>query len=110
MPGWHPLGCLAADCKRGLVRAQWDKTAWQALLEPTDACFGAVLSPPEAAEHPHMRARGVYVEQDGTLQAVPAPRFDGEAYAPGAPCAPGAHTQLVREQLAAQGAKAVWRP
>ena len=48
---------------------------WQALLESTDVCFGAVLSPVEAAAHPHMRARGVYGEQGGVLQAAPAPRF-----------------------------------
>lgn len=83
---------------------------WQALLEPTDACFGAVLSPLEAAHHPHMAARGVYAELDGALQAMPAPRFDGAAYAPGPACAPGAHTEAVRQALADGGAAAVWRP
>jgi len=82
---------------------------WQALLEPTDVCFGAVLSPLEAAEHPHLRARGTYLEQGGTLQAMPAPRFDGAAYAPGPECAPGAHTRQVLEQLDQGGAAAVWR-
>ena len=82
---------------------------WQALLEPTDACFGAVLSPPEAARHPHLRARGTYFEQGGTLQAAPAPRFDGTAYAPGPACEPGEHTQQLREQLGAGGAAAAWR-
>ena len=110
---------------------QWDKAAWplrrarlaalflaqprshwQALLEPTDACFGAVLSPAEAARHPHMQARGVYTEREGTLQAVPAPRFgldSPQAYEPGAMCAAGAHTQQVLETLARSGAAAVWR-
>ncbi|MHA7599931.1 CaiB/BaiF CoA transferase family protein [Alicycliphilus sp. T452] len=110
------------------VGDQWDKAAWpgrrarlaalflaqprahwQALLEPTDVCFGAVLSPVEAAEHPHMRARGVYTERAGVLQAMPAPRFDGAPYLPGDGCAPGAHTGQVLAQLAGQGAKAVWR-
>ena len=110
------------------VGDQWDKAAWparrarlaalfltqprahwQALLEPTDVCFGAVLSPVEAAEHPHMRARGVYREHQGAFQAVPAPRFDGAPYLLGDMCAPGAHTEQVLAQLAAQGAKAVWR-
>ncbi len=107
---------------------QWDKAAWprrrarlaalflgqprahwQALLEPTDACFGAVLSPLEAAQHPHLRARGVYAEHGGMLQAMPAPRFDGAPYAPGAMCAAGAHTDAVRQQWGAGGAPAVWR-
>lgn len=122
------LATLGLQDDADFATDQWDKAAWparrarlaalflsqprahwQAQLEPTDACFGAVLSPPEAAEHPHMRARGVYVEQDGTLQAVPAPRFDGAAYAPGEACAPGAHTQQVREQLLHEGALGVWR-
>ena len=107
---------------------QWDKSAWplrrgrlaalflaqprahwQALLEPTDACFGAVLSPPEAARHPHMRARGIYAEHQGVLQAVPAPRFDGAAYAPGALHPAGAHTREVLDALAQSGAAAAWR-
>lgn len=62
---------------------------WQALLEPTDACFGVVLSPVEAAQHPHMRARDVYSERQGVLQAAPAPQHDGAAYEPGEACAPG---------------------
>jgi alpha-methylacyl-CoA racemase len=76
------------------------------LLEPTDVCFGSVLSPLEAAQHPHLRARGVYGEQGGVLQAAPAPRFDGAAYAPGEICASGAHTRAVLEGLNADGA---WR-
>ena len=107
---------------------QWDKAAWprrrarlaalflgqprahwQALLEPTDACFGAVLSPVEAAQHPHLRARGTYAEPGGVLQAAPAPRFDGAAYAIQDACEVGAHTQQVREQLGSGGAGAVWR-
>ena len=82
---------------------------WQALLEPTDACFGVVLSPVEAAWHPHMRERGVYMERDGLLQAMPAPRFDGVAYAPAETCAPGAHTEQMLNTLAEGGAAALWR-
>lgn len=48
---------------------------WCALLEGSDACFAPVLSLSEAPEHPHMRARGVYREVGGTLQAAPAPRL-----------------------------------
>jgi acetyl-CoA hydrolase len=48
---------------------------WCALLEGTDACFAPVLSPSEAAQHPHMKARGTYAKVDGVLQANPAPRF-----------------------------------
>ena len=50
---------------------------WRTLLEGTDACFAPVLDPDQAARHPHMAARGVYVEANGVLQAAPAPRFSG---------------------------------
>ena len=48
---------------------------WSALLEGRDTCFAPVLSPEEAARHPHLVARNVYTERDGMLQANPAPRF-----------------------------------
>lgn len=51
------------------------RAEWCALLEGTDVCFAPALSPDEAASHPHMAARQVYQEQDGVLQAAPAPRF-----------------------------------
>ncbi|MFZ2857865.1 CaiB/BaiF CoA transferase family protein [Acidovorax sp.] len=129
-PQFHALllEVLGLACDPDFTGPQWDKAAWparrarlaalflaqprahwQALLEPTDACFGAVLSPVEAAGHPHMQARGVYAERQGVLQAAPAPRFGGAAYAPGEACAPGAHTQSVMESLGHSGARAVWR-
>ncbi|WP_431845957.1 CaiB/BaiF CoA transferase family protein [Allosphingosinicella sp.] len=48
---------------------------WCGLLEGSDACFAAVLNPDEAAEHPHMLARGTYCEVGGVRQPAPAPRF-----------------------------------
>lgn len=51
---------------------------WQALLEGTDACFAPVLPPIESRDHPHMKARAVWREVAGALQAAAAPRFDGE--------------------------------
>jgi alpha-methylacyl-CoA racemase len=40
-----------------------------------DVCFAPVLTLPEAAAHPHNRARGVFIEVDGVMQPAPAPRF-----------------------------------
>jgi alpha-methylacyl-CoA racemase len=47
---------------------------WDALLEGTDACYAPVLTPAEAATHPHLAARGVY-RSEPVLQAEPAPRL-----------------------------------
>jgi crotonobetainyl-CoA:carnitine CoA-transferase CaiB-like acyl-CoA transferase len=48
---------------------------WVVLLEASDACAAGVLSFTEAADHPHLRARGTFVEVDGVTQPAPAPRF-----------------------------------
>ena len=48
---------------------------WCELLEGSDACFAPVLGIEEAREHPHMKARGAYVEHDGIWHTAPAPRF-----------------------------------
>ena len=33
----------------------------------------------EAPEHPHMKARGAFVDVDGVIQPAPAPRFSRTA-------------------------------
>ncbi|MGB3472075.1 MAG: CaiB/BaiF CoA-transferase family protein [Erythrobacter sp.] len=48
---------------------------WCELLEGSDACFAPVLDVEEARDHPHMKARGAYVEHDGEWHTAPAPRF-----------------------------------
>jgi alpha-methylacyl-CoA racemase len=53
------------------------RAEWCELLEGTDVCFAPVLNFPEAAAHPHNRARGAYVEVGGIAQPAPAPRFGG---------------------------------
>jgi alpha-methylacyl-CoA racemase len=50
---------------------------WSAAFESSDACVVPVLGFAEAAEHPHSRARGSFIEVDGVVQPVPAPRFLG---------------------------------
>ena len=56
--------------------ASQPRAHWCALLEGSDACFAPVLSIAEAAAHPHMSARGVYVTTaGGSLDAGAAPRF-----------------------------------
>jgi alpha-methylacyl-CoA racemase len=48
---------------------------WTEIFEGTDACVAPILTLPEAAEHPHLKARGTFVEVDGVIQPAPAPRF-----------------------------------
>ncbi len=48
---------------------------WCAIMEGTDVCFAPVLTMSEAAKHPHMVDRKVFVSNDGYTQPAPAPRF-----------------------------------
>lgn len=83
--------------------SQRTRAEWCALLEGTDACFAPVLTPDEAASHPHMLARDVYRREDGRLQPNPAPRFSATpASKPGAIPSRGQHHEAVlRDWLAA---------
>ncbi|MFM7060952.1 MAG: CaiB/BaiF CoA transferase family protein [Actinomycetes bacterium] len=66
---------------------------WNEILEHSDACYAPVLTMREAAEHPHMVARGTFVEEFGVRQPAPAPRFSRTPGAiQGAPAWPGQHT------------------
>lgn len=69
---------------------------WTARLEGSDVCFAPVLDPFEAADHPHMAARGVLETAHGVTQAAPAPRFSRTPGAiQGAAPTPGADTEAV---------------
>lgn len=48
---------------------------WAAVFAGTDACVTPVLGMREAPSHPHLAARGTFVEQGGITQPGPAPRF-----------------------------------
>ena len=108
-PQWDKSTWPQRRARLQSIFLQQPRAHWQALFEGTDVCFGAVLSPVEAAAHPHMQSRGVYVEHDGVLQAMPAPRFDGQAYAPGTIASAGAHTKEVLQHVQAGSAAAAWR-
>ena len=73
---------------------------WIELLEGTDCCFAPVLNPAQSAEHPHMKARGVYETVDGILQARPAPRFSNSpSAAPNSVSVRGQHTTEVMRKF-----------
>ncbi|AQV98347.1 CoA transferase [Cupriavidus necator] len=67
---WPAARRLFAAHFKTRTRAQWTE-----LLEGSDACFGPVLDLEEAYGHPHLRARGTFVEVAGVMQPAPAPRF-----------------------------------
>lgn len=67
---WGELHAAFAATFRTRTRAEWC-----AVMEGTDICFAPVLSLEEAPKHPHMAARGTFVEANGVTQPAPAPRF-----------------------------------
>jgi len=86
---WPALRALLAQTFRTRTRDEWTS-----LLEGTDACVEPVLSYAEAPSHPHLAARGTYVEHHGIVQAAPAPRFSRTPTALGSPpSTPGADTR-----------------
>ena len=72
---WDPT---QADALRALITdrfKQRTQAEWVELFEGTDACVAGIIPFTEAAEHPHMKARGALVHHDGYIQPAPAPRF-----------------------------------
>jgi alpha-methylacyl-CoA racemase len=67
---------------------------WCKIMEGSDICFAPVLSMSEAPNHPHMKHRGTFVEENGVTQPGPAPRFSrtpSKIQRP--PARPGEHTE-----------------
>lgn len=74
---------------------------WAEHFEGTEACVAPVLGLGEAPEHPHLVARGIFTEVDGSVQPRVAPRFSATpARDPSPSRAAGADT---REVLLAKG-------
>ncbi|MBB1254441.1 CoA transferase [Streptomyces sp. OF3] len=72
---------------------------WARHFADSDACVAPVLSLREAPHHPHLAARGTFVEHAGTVQPAPAPRFsDTPTAVRTAPARPGQHhAEVVRD-------------
>ena len=68
--GWPDTRQLFAEVFASRTRDEWTER-----FAGLDACVTPVLSPWEAHEHPHHRARGSFVEVGGLRQPAPAPRF-----------------------------------
>ena len=66
---WPELRRLITERIRSKTRDEWE-----GIFVDTDACVTGVRTCEEAAEHPHLAARGTYLSES-PLQAAPAPRF-----------------------------------
>jgi alpha-methylacyl-CoA racemase len=55
--------------------AQRTRAEWDAVLLTEETCYTPVLGLDEAVRHEHTRARGVYRDDSGVVQAEPAPRL-----------------------------------
>lgn len=96
-----PAGWEKAIAALTAIFATRTRDEWDARLGHLDACVTPVLTPEEAAQHPHLSARGTYVLADGQWQPAAAPRFSRTpAAAPGASPADG---EGGAERLAAWG-------
>ncbi|MEV4342792.1 CaiB/BaiF CoA-transferase family protein [Streptomyces sp. NPDC049590] len=88
---WPELRTALAEVLRTRTRDEWC-----ALSEGQEVCIAPVLSLGEAPGHPHLRARGTFVEVVGVVQPAPAPRFSRTPGAiQGPPAEPGQHTDEV---------------
>lgn len=67
---WPGLRQRIADAFGMRTRDEWSE-----LFADSDACVAPVLSLTEAKDHPHLRARGTYVEVARIPQPAPAPRL-----------------------------------
>ncbi|GAB3198670.1 CaiB/BaiF CoA-transferase family protein [Nocardioides hungaricus] len=93
-----------ADALRELIATtfrQRTQAEWVEIFEGTDACVAGIIPFTEAAEHPHLEARGTIVRHDGLLQPAPAPRFSRTGATIGRPAESAGDS--TREALAAWG-------
>jgi alpha-methylacyl-CoA racemase len=101
---------ISADGIEQMNRASWPQlhrriaatfrqrtqSEWTEVFASSDACVAPVLGLRAAPDHPHLRARGTFVEHDGVIQPAPAPRFSRTQTSLGrSPCIPGQHTDEV---------------
>ena len=93
----------AQTARLAAIFAQHPVDHWRDLFAGSDACVAPVLSPQQAADEPHMRARGVWQETDGVLQPAPAPRFAGPVATPKPPPKRGQDGGTIRADLKQRG-------
>ena len=68
--GWEELRAIFAA-----RIAEKPRAVWETIFAGTDACVAPVLNMAESAEHPHIKARNLFVAADGAAQPAPAPHL-----------------------------------
>ena len=66
----------------GAVIGSKTRDEWDEVFRDADACVSPVLTMSEAADHPHMRARGVFTQIGDLVVPTPCPRFTSPNMAP----------------------------
>ena len=74
------------------------RAEWTEIMGDQDICFAPVMNLDEVLEHPHTKARKVFVTDDGVVQPAPAPRFSRTPpIIQSPPALPGEHNDEVLE-------------
>jgi alpha-methylacyl-CoA racemase len=86
------------------ILAEHPRSHWEEVFAGSDACVAPILDLEEAPDHPHLRARGTFIDVGGDTQPAPAPRFSRTPGRAGEPApAPGQHTDEVLAELGFDG-------
>lgn len=100
-PQMNPESWPVIKDKLAVIFKTKTRDEWTEIMEGTDICFAPILDLDEAPDHPHMKARGTFVDVEGVVQPGPAPRFSRTpAGVRQPPSIPGADTE---EGLSAWG-------
>jgi alpha-methylacyl-CoA racemase len=91
------LRTVIADAVASRTQAEW-----VAVFDGSEACVAPVIPLSEAFTHPHLAARGTFVDRDGITQPAPAPRFSRTVATLTSP-PPARAGQDTREALVAWG-------
>jgi len=88
---WPAMKQRFAEIFRSRTRDEWTQ-----IFADKDACVTPVLTPEEAAAHPHAQARDSFHRNYNALHPAPAPRFSRSIPgAASAPPLPGEHSEAV---------------
>ena len=91
---WPSQKKVLTEIFRKKTREEWDN-----LLGNLDVCFAPILNLDEIMDHPHNKARKVFLAPEGNIQPAPAPRFSrtpGKIQRP--PAKPGENNSEVLER------------